>query len=95
MDRLESVIGADTRLHAHSLLAARAAVFVTLVVTLGLFVAGLLVYWEHLQTVCIGSSSEGCEITSEFQRALERQGLSIDFYAIFSVSMDALLALSF
>ncbi len=84
---------ADTHLHGSQLLIVR-IVWVTLVVlTLGIFVILLPSYFAQLQTVCTGPTCALVQPTAEAAQAMQKLGLSVRSYAIFTFMLTLVTTL--
>jgi len=68
----------------------RAAWVVTTILAVTLFVASLPAYYDQLRTACIGSACISHQLTPEGVRSLRELGLSVGFYATYSVALAVL-----
>jgi hypothetical protein len=82
----------DTRLRSHYLLLARVAWVVVAVLTVGLFVAGIPAEFTLLQVPCPTAVCPTGQLPPAGLRSLEELGLSLDFFAAYSVAMDVVFA---
>lgn len=82
-------------LHGRALLFARAAWLVAALLAVGLFVAGVPAYFAELQQVCTRSAlacSNESLLTPDNARELGALGLSVRFYAAYSMALYAVSA---
>ncbi len=90
---------ADTRLYGYSLVLARLVCLTLFVLSVGLFVADILVFIAHLHQPCTGAAELACQfnghLTPDDVRRLHELGLSLDFYAIYTIVITSLFALGY
>lgn len=83
---------ADVRLHGGWLVLVRVGWVVVLVLALVLFIASLPFTFEDARTICASSAcSNNGHLTLDEARGLRHLGLSLDFYAIFTIALSVLL----
>jgi signal transduction histidine kinase len=82
----------DKRLRGRYLLIARAAWVVVAVLAVGLFVAGIPAEFVQLQVPCPTAVCSTGQLPPAGLRSLEELGLSLDFFAAYSVAMDVVFA---
>jgi signal transduction histidine kinase len=83
---------ADKRLRGRSLRLARAAWLVVAALAVGLFVAGIPAEFALLHTPCPTAVCSTGQLPPAGLRSLEELGLSLDFFAAYSVAMDVVFA---
>jgi hypothetical protein len=86
---------ADTRLHGRRLLLARGIWISLVVLTLGVYVSSLPVYFTELRTVCRLAVCPYGQLSPDTAAYLEHLGLSVSSYAICVFALAALIALAF
>ena len=79
-------------LRGRSLTLARAAWIAVTVLTVGLFVAGLLANYKQLSTPCPTASCETGQLSRQAVQPLEERGLSLGFYAASALARDMFFA---
>jgi signal transduction histidine kinase len=88
----------ETRLHEYWLVLARLVCLTLSVLTVGLFVTGILSYLAHLHLLCTGAAA-ACntygQLTPGDVRRLHELGLSLDFYATYHIVIMSLAALGY
>jgi signal transduction histidine kinase len=82
----------DTRLSGRSLLIARAAWVAVAALAVSLFVAGIPAEFAQLQVPCPTAVCSTGQLPPAGLRSLEDLGLSLDFFAAYSVAMDVVFA---
>jgi signal transduction histidine kinase len=82
----------DTRLLGRSLLLARATWMAVAALAIGLFVAGIPAEFVLLRNPCPNLTCPTGQLPPEGLRALENLGLSLGFFAAYTVAMDVLFA---
>jgi len=60
--------------------------------TIGLFLASVPVYFVYLLTPCPGAACTNGQLTPDTLRALHALGLSVNFYAAYTVALDVVVA---
>jgi signal transduction histidine kinase len=83
---------ADTRLHGRPLALARAAWVAVAALAVGLFVAGIPAEFALLRIPCPNVTCPTGQLPPAGLRALEDLGISLGFFAAYSVAMDVLFA---
>jgi len=63
--------------------------------TLGLFVVGVPGFFAELQEACAGATCDRWLLSPEQARGLEASGLSLGFYAVYKIALEAIFVLSF
>src|SRR5215469_13794918 len=88
----------DTRLHGYWLVLARLVCLTLCVLSVGLFVAGILSYIAHLHLLCMGAAA-ACntagQLTPDDVRRLQKLSLTIDLYATYMIILMSLSALGY
>ena len=87
--------GSETRLHGVWLVLARAVWVVIVLLALGLFVASIPIYFAYLHSLTTTPNSAGPQLNHSEIQALHNLGLSLDFYASYSVVINILLVLGY
>ncbi len=82
----------DTRLRGRWLLIARAAWLAWAVLVVGLLVASRPANFEYYRTVCTQAACADDQLTPERAQALQALGLSVDFYAAYTIALDGIFA---
>ncbi len=82
----------NTRLRGRWLILARVAWVALALLIMGLYVAGLPANFEHRHTLCAQALCEDGRLTPEHAQALQGLGLSVDFYAAYTIALDAVFA---
>jgi hypothetical protein len=82
----------EVQLHGRSLLLARAAWVTVAALAVGLFAAGIPTEFALLQVPCPTVACPTGQLASAGLRALEALGLSLGFFAAYTVAMDVLFA---
>jgi hypothetical protein len=77
------------------LFVARAACVALAALTMGLFVASVPVAYARYGTLCKGPQCDLFQLSPEGAKALEGLGLSVGFYAAYSVALDIVFVLGF
>jgi len=77
------------------LLVARAVWIAVFLVTSGLFAASIPGHFEALKTVCPAEPCVAGQLSPEEMRALGDLGLSVEFQAVYRVSLDLVVAVGF
>ncbi len=87
-----SVVHPDnlSRIPERWLALARTVWIMAAVLAVTLFVASLPAYYDQLRTACTGSACISHQLTPEGMRSLREYGLSVDFYAAYSVALAVL-----
>lgn len=85
----------DARLRGRWLLLARVGWAVVVVATLGLFAVGVPGFFAELQETCAGAECDRWLLSPEQVRGLEEIGLSLGFYAVYKIVLEALFVLGF
>jgi hypothetical protein len=98
-ERFESRSETDTCLHGSWLMLVR-LVFLTLsVLTVGLFVADIPSYLAKLHLLCTGAAELACQgggqLTPGDVQRLHELGLSLDFYATYTIVITSIFALGY
>jgi hypothetical protein len=86
---------ADTRLHGRWLVLARAIWVILIIITLGIFVACLPIYYSLLQTICTDATVASCpdkQLTSAAAQTLQHFGVSLGLYAASNLALMLLWA---
>jgi hypothetical protein len=86
------------RLQGRWLVIARAVWIVLALLLLANFIASILASYNQLRTVCTNSSFGHCNIwqpTPGNMQALQRLGLSLDTYAVYTLTIDVIASLVF
>ncbi len=89
---MDSQRKSDMRLRGRRLLIARAAWLAWTVLVVGLFVASLPANFDHRRTVCAQTACDDLQLTPERAQALQALGLSLDFYAAYTIALDSIFA---
>ncbi len=88
----------DTRLHGYWLVLVRLVSLSVYVLSVGLFVASILSLFATLHILCTGTAT-ACNATGQLApsdvRRLQELGLSIDFYAIYTIVITLIFALGY
>lgn len=94
---LDELRGArDTRLHGSWLVLMRVTWVVAVVLSGGLFILGVPLNFANLHAICTTAScSDSNQLTLAQVHELQHLGLSIDFYAIFSVVLTIIFELGY
>lgn len=74
---------------------ARVAWLILAAATLAAFIAGFPLLFAQLQTTCTVSPCFGWQLTMDAAQELQRQGVSLGFYAIYVLALNTLFVLSF
>ena len=82
----------NTRLGGRWLIVARLAWLAWVVLVAGLFVASLPANFEHRRTVCAQTPCYNLQLTLEQAQALQALGLSLDFFAAYTIALDVVFA---
>jgi GAF domain-containing protein len=85
----------DARLRGSRLVLARAVWLVVALVTIGLYLASVPIYFAYLQTVCPVDVCANELLTPETLLALQALGLSRGFLAAYSVALDVVFAVGY
>ena len=86
---------AGARLRGRRLMLAQAAWVTMALLTAGLFIAALPAQFAQLQGVCSVAPCARDQLTPDAVRALQDLGLSVGFYATYSVWLDVALVLAY
>jgi hypothetical protein len=86
---------ADTQLHGHKLMLARTAWVIVALIAVALWVAYVPLRFAELQTVCAITSCPDQIATPDMVQALQGVGLSIHFYAIYTITIEIVFVLMF
>ena len=81
-----------TKLRGRTLLLARTAWLAVALPTIGLFLAGVPVYFAYLLTPCPVAACTNGQLALDTLRALHILGLSVGFYAAYTVALDLVVA---
>jgi hypothetical protein len=81
-----------TRLRGRTLLLARSAWLAVALPTIGLFLIGVPVYFAYLLTPCPVAACTNGQLALDTLRALHTFGLSVGFYAAYTVALDLVVA---
>jgi hypothetical protein len=81
-----------TKLRGRNLLLARTAWLAVALPTIGLFLAGVPVYFAYLLTPCPVAACTNGQLTLDTLRPLHTVGLSVGFYAAYTVGLDLVVA---
>jgi hypothetical protein len=81
-----------TRLRGRTLLLARTAWLAVALPTIGLLLAGVPVYFAYLLTPCPVAACTNGQLALDTLRALHTLGLSVGFYAAYTVALDVVVA---
>ena len=76
----------------HALTLARVAWIAVTVLTVGLFVVGLLANYKQLSTPCPTESCETGQLSRQTVQTLEERGLFLGFYAASALARDMFFA---
>jgi signal transduction histidine kinase len=89
----------DTRLHGYWLVLVRLVCLTLSVLTVGLFVADIPSYLAKLHLLCTGAAELACQgggqLTPGDVQRLHELGLSLDFYATYTIVMTSIFALGY
>jgi hypothetical protein len=88
----------DPRLHGRWLAIARAVWIVLALLLLANFIASIPAFYFQLRTICTNSTFGHCPIwqpTPGNMQALHRLGLSLDTYAVYTLTLDVIASLVF
>ncbi|HCF86232.1 MAG TPA: hypothetical protein DEV72_13640, partial [Ktedonobacter sp.] len=77
----------DTRLHGRRLVQARAVWAILLIITLGVFIACLPVYFLILETTCTGAACADKQLTPAAAQTLQHLGISLGSYAAANLAL--------
>ncbi len=80
-------IVADTNLGSRRIVFARVGLAAVAVLVLIVFVASIPAYYDQLSTVCVAGACGPDQLSAHEARALRGQGLSVGFYASYSVAL--------
>jgi hypothetical protein len=84
-----------TQLRGRWLLLARVGWVAVVVATLGLFAVGVPGFFVELQDTCAGAGCDRWLLSPEQARGLEEAGLSLGFFAVYKIVLEALFVLGF
>ena len=89
------VSAAATRLHGRVLVAARAIWLIVAAITLSLFAASIPAQVAFVRTICTTSACGTSQLRPSGVRALHAAGLSLGFYAAYTVALNVIFATVF
>src|SRR5258706_16246562 len=89
----QSISQADTRLHGGWLILARVAWGAVVVLVLLLFLVSLPTYLAHLQTVCLHQPCPYQQLTLNSVHSLQELGISVEGYAVITLTLTLVPAL--
>jgi hypothetical protein len=81
-----------TTLRGRQLLFARIAWLLVALLTIGLYLTSVPIYFAYLVTMCPVSACSNGQLTPDTVRALDALGLSLGFYATYTVALDIVVA---
>jgi len=97
-ESLESRTETDTRLHGYWLVLARVVCLTLCVLSVGLFVVGILSYIANHYMFCTGTAA-ACHTYRQnipvVVRPIQEPGLSINFIALYPIVLDSILSLAY
>jgi signal transduction histidine kinase len=91
----ESTSASQTPLRGRWLLLARIIWFFVVGLVLGIVIASIPTYFAYLHVLTTSVAPRGTQLTQGGVRELHALGLSIDFYAVFTIVINALFVFSF
>jgi signal transduction histidine kinase len=98
-ERFELGSETDTRLHGYWLVLVRLVCLTLSVLTVGLFVADIPSYLAKLHQLCTGAAELACQGGGQFTPGdvgrLHELGLSLDFYATYTIVITSIFALGY
>ena len=98
-ERFEPRSETETRLHGYWLVLVRLVCLTLSVLTVGLFVADILSYIANLHLLCTGAAELACQNSGQLTpgdvRRLHELGLSLDFYATYTIVITSIFALGY
>ena len=97
-ERFEPRSETDTRLHGYWLVLARLVCLTLCVLSVGLFVVGILSYIANHYMFCTGTAA-ACHTYRQNMpvvvRPIQEPGLSTDFFALYPIVLDSILSLGY
>src|SRR5215467_8342914 len=86
---------AGKRLHEPWLMLVRIVWLAVALLSIGLFIVSIPQHAQHLHVICSNALCGGSENAAQLVRELRSLGLTLDFYAAYSLSLQIIFALGY